>query len=833
MKPAEPPADEAQRLQALHALSVLDTAPDPVLDGLVRCAAQLTGCSVALVSLVDAGRQWFKAAVGTDLCETPRDWSFCAHAIAQGDALLEVSDTLQDERFVDNPLVTGVTAVRFYAGVPVHALGHRVGTLCVLDQQPRHLDAEGRRLLSDLAAAVSHWLQSQHTQRQLALQQQRLADFAAAGSDWMWECDTDWRYRWVSEGFAEVSGQTAQALMRQPVPDAVVLDDDGRPLQPLRSVHDLLRAGRSFARAVVQRDYPSGTRLVSVSARPWRDEGGRLLGWRGVARDVSALVAARRLAQQRLQVLAKIADELPGFVYQYRLHPDGTAHFPYASRGAREVYELEPEDLLRDGAAVLGRIHPLDLPRVQRSVADSARELRHWRCEYRVQLPASGERWLEGLASPERESDGSVLWHGFISDVTVRREQAQRVQAAEQRRLIAEQAIREKSQFLAGVSHELRTPLNAVLGFAQLLLESHDEPLTARQDRHVVQVRDSARHLLSLIDDLLQLGELDQGRRQPQAVPSLLQPVLDAVQRRLQPRLQAQGLALRLVPPAGDAAVLADPELLTKALSHLGLQLMSAAPAGATLRLGARARRGRVRLCLQALLPASADGSAHAEAAPPLHARAGSPGSMGGPNAESAPALGALMAQQLLRALGSRLRAAPVHRVGAMWFFSLALAPQGAPAAATQAGTAAAPGTAPRDALPGRQPDAPTVLYIEDDAVNTLLMQELVRSRTDWRLLTAPDCEQGMALVREHRPAMVLTDMNLNGCSGVEVLQALRAEPALRDTLCIALSADALPEHVDAALRAGFDDYITKPIELAALVQRLGDWLQRGRGAAG
>ena len=150
----EIPVDDAERLAALRSLEVLDTAPEERFDRTTRLAAALFRVPVALVSLVDTNRQWFKSRVGIEMAESPRDSSFCAHAVAAR-AILVIPDALADNRFRDNPIVTGTPRVRFYAGVPLHLPdGHIVGTLCILDYRPRGFSAAERGLLADLAATV-------------------------------------------------------------------------------------------------------------------------------------------------------------------------------------------------------------------------------------------------------------------------------------------------------------------------------------------------------------------------------------------------------------------------------------------------------------------------------------------------------------------------------------------------------------------------------------------------------------------------------------------------------------------------------------------------------
>lgn len=158
MQPAPIPADEADRLAALRALNVLDTPPEARFDRLTRLAAHLFDCPIALVSLVDSERQWFKSCVGLDASETPRDISFCGHAIHHGTALV-VPNALDDPRFADNPLVTAPPAIRFYAGQPLHSPeGQRIGTLCVIDRQPHTPSATQLAALADLASIVENEL---------------------------------------------------------------------------------------------------------------------------------------------------------------------------------------------------------------------------------------------------------------------------------------------------------------------------------------------------------------------------------------------------------------------------------------------------------------------------------------------------------------------------------------------------------------------------------------------------------------------------------------------------------------------------------------------------
>lgn len=176
MIPAPIPANEAERLAALARYDILDTAAEVEFDDFTWLASQICGTSIALISLVDADRQWFKSRVGLDAAETSRDVAFCSHAVL-GPDIFEVPDASKDGRFADNPLVTGAPDIRFYAGSPLTTpAGLRLGTLCVIDRVARSLSAQQRESLARLGRQVVAQLElrlaKKELEERLALQEQ-------------------------------------------------------------------------------------------------------------------------------------------------------------------------------------------------------------------------------------------------------------------------------------------------------------------------------------------------------------------------------------------------------------------------------------------------------------------------------------------------------------------------------------------------------------------------------------------------------------------------------------------------------------------------------------
>jgi GAF domain-containing protein len=154
MTAAPLPRNEAKRLDALRSLLILDTPPEERFDRISAFAAKEFDVPIALVSMVDRDRQWFKSTIGIEMCETPRDVSFCAHAITKSSTLV-VPDALRDPRFADNPLVVGHPYIRFYAGAGLRLpYGQVVGTLCIMDRRPREFDKLDAAILGGLRDLV-------------------------------------------------------------------------------------------------------------------------------------------------------------------------------------------------------------------------------------------------------------------------------------------------------------------------------------------------------------------------------------------------------------------------------------------------------------------------------------------------------------------------------------------------------------------------------------------------------------------------------------------------------------------------------------------------------
>ena len=303
---------EAARLAGLRGLNILDSLPERDYDDVVRLASVICGTPVALMSMVDRDRQWFKARVGLEATETPVDVSFCKHAIAQTDLnqIFEIPDATADARFAENPLVTGPMAIRFYAGAPlVTGDGLAMGALCVIDQTPRTLSAEQKEALTILARSLAARLDLRRRNAELtaaadslAEEHNRFRSILDNSAAFIYVKDRDSRFQLVNQRYADRLGRTPEQCVGLKSRDLYSKDIADKLL-----AHDQQVWDTQTAHTFEERVFFNGTETVVVSIRfPLTNAAGEMTAVCGISTDITA----RKHAEAELLVAMNDAERL-------------------------------------------------------------------------------------------------------------------------------------------------------------------------------------------------------------------------------------------------------------------------------------------------------------------------------------------------------------------------------------------------------------------------------------------------------------------------------------------------------------------------------------------
>ncbi len=438
----EKPANEAERLRALLDLEMLDTAPEADLDGLVQAASLVCNVPVSLISLIDTDRQWFKARVGLDADQTPRDISFCGHAIL-GDGVFEVADATLDPRFAGNPLVTQSPDIRFYAGAPIKlSNGANIGTFCVIDRVPRTLNAQQRAILANLAATAATLLERRAQVRQVAewklkVEQSnedrlRLATIVEQSDDAIISKDNEGLVTSWNQGAQRMFGYTRDEMLGRQITrllPGTLLNEEDRLVA-------LLRSGGVVANYETVRLHRSGREIpVSLSMSLLLGPHKEVIGISKIVRDISAQVAAdEALLATQVQYKSVIDAMYEGVVVQ---RADGT--IISCNQSAERLLGLSYEQLIgrksvdptwhcihEDLTPWPGDSHPSMIALAQ------AREVRE--AVMGVYKKDGELNWISVNAKPMFE-DGADRPHAVICtfvDITRRKQEADRLRRSEQ-----------------------------------------------------------------------------------------------------------------------------------------------------------------------------------------------------------------------------------------------------------------------------------------------------------------------------------------------------------------------------------------------------------------
>jgi signal transduction histidine kinase len=519
-------------------------------------------------------------------------------------------------------------------------------------------------------------------------------------------------------------------------------------------------------------------------------------------------VRERRRVQDELLRVKRAAELAPGMMFQLVLPPAGPLGFTYVSDAVRGLYGTTAEDAAQTAEVVLNSFHPEDVRRLRARLHPGA-SLEPWVELLRVPRADAAPAWHEIQATPQRRSDGTWVWHGFIADVTQRELQSQALAEREAQ----ERQMRERSEFLARVSHEFRTPLNAIIGFSQLLTRPGAPALSPEQARQLATINAAGSSLLHLVNDVLAVTALDSGQATLHLLPLPLRPLLEEALTLVSPQATEAGVALQ--PLVCDAAlqVLADRQRLGQVLNNLLSNAVKYNRPGGSVSLTAKPGAGMLCVTVADTGPGLTAAQV-AQLFQPFNRlgaeRSGRPGT----------GLGLVITRNLAALMGGRVQVDSEPGQGSRFSVLLPPAPAGLPAAASDAGT----GVDSAAVSGGERSPAPRcfdVLYVEDDEVNRVLMQAVLALRPSVRLRLAADGASALAQALAQPPQLLLVDLHLPDINGFDLVRQLRRHDALAQVPAVLVSAAVGPEQQQTAADLGLAGCWSKPLDLAQTLASL------------
>lgn len=532
---ADRPDEEIERLRALYALKILDTPPEPRFDRITRLAARLFHAPVALISLVDSQRQWFKAKHGFEPAEGARRDAFCNHALMlPAGSVMVIEDATKDPRFARNPYVIGAENISFYAGALLTtAAGHKLGTMCILDTKPRRFLDEERALLQELGELVTEQIELT-TERFAADEQKRLLELAETVSHtghWRWTADNEMS---CSTEACRIFGldphKPEASISLRDIPGAWDSDQKARLDEFVAEV--IAQGSSDEFHTVISR--PDGTvRQIAVTARRQLDSDGKVEVIFGVVQDITDRHRELERINRSEEQFRFLADNMGDVITRLKLDGSST----YISPGIEGLLGYTAEEM--EGNPAQAFIHAHDRADLLATFGLIASGQQRATLQTRALHKDGREIWVESTFQAVLDGQGrSREIIAVIRDMSERRALEKSLTEARDR---AEAAADAKSRFLANISHEVRTPLTSIIGFSKLLQAR--KSLGDVEMQCVNRISVSGQALLTIINDVLDYSKIEAGALHLTHEPFDLRLVLQETAEIVMGQIESKGLS--------------------------------------------------------------------------------------------------------------------------------------------------------------------------------------------------------------------------------------------------------------------------------------------------
>ena len=676
--------------------------------------------------------------------------------------------------------------------------------LAVAKRDVEHANTDLERKVLDRTERLEAEIRERaRVQASLQQNEEWMRQVAESASDWFWEVDENFVITKTSERFFDITGISRSDVIGQTMFDVIehvtqVSPESGKQIQKLVYEHETFRDVDLPLQSPKVKGF-----VARYTGKPVFTTDGMFAGYRGTGREVTEL----KKAERGLDMFRAMFDASG----QGLVVADRRGRLVFANAAYLAMLGL-PEGFNRETFAMRDHL--------------SARSLGVFDGEALPALVAEG-RWtgeLEfsrggGHTVPTIQNlfvipgtGGETLYGGVITDISSQRALLDAVDEAKHE---ADRANQAKSEFLSSMSHELRTPLNAIMGFAQLVQMSRADALSEQNHEYVGIIMRSGRHLLELINEVLDLARIEAGKLEFSLEPVLVHEALGEILPLVAPLAEPRGITIER--PAGEAAIpplVADYTRFKQVMLNLLSNAVKYNRENGTVRIDATVRAdGTIEIGVSDTgfgIPATRQ----SELFKPFSRLVDSTSEIEGTG------IGLVITKRIVEQMGGTIGFVSREGEGSRFWVALPTAAQPLP---DDADTPAEAGSHSLD-LP-ILPDRKTILYVEDNPSNIRLMEGLFSSDDNIRLVTAHTGELGLAAAEAERPDLILLDINLPGIDGFEVLTKLRTIPVCRATPVFAISANATRRDIEKGHAAGFTEYMTKPIDLDRLIENVQSYL--------
>lgn len=838
MKTPAKPINENSRLAALKTYGILDTPGEQAFDDITRLASGICNTPISLISFVDEERQWFKSRHGLEVTETLRDYSYCAHAINTPMETMHVEDATQDERFKDNPLLTGEPHARFYASVPlVDPEGHALGTLCVIDHKPRKINKSQRQALQSLARQVMGQLELKRKQReldlarpansaqhleknsrlpgegeknwqQIAVSLEQVQSIAKVGH---WELQVPSHILSWSQGtykIHEIDDKTYRPTLEEGLQ---FYDDESRPI----ITKELTRAaqeGGSFDLKLKIITAKGNKRWVRTIGQAYMQDNKPVVV-RGVFQDIDEETKLREDIIHNEELLRLVSENIYDFVAIHDL--DGI--YTYASPAVRSMLGYNPAELI--GKKPRHFTHPDDINKVTLDIHDPIWDSgKQPTLEYRTRKKDGSYLWVETLPKLMKKHGENTFILTSTHDISERKQNEATIitnnkylQVAKER---AEAASKAKENFLSSMSHEIRTPLNAIIGITHILRQENPRE---DQKENLDLVKFSGEHLLALINDILDYNKMDANKLVLDHQEFSLKDMITSIKGSHEFKVKEKGIKFKLYYDEEIPSILiGDSVRIAQVINNLVSNAIKFTQQGGVTvfvdAIDVKDKTTEVEITVEDSGIGIPKEKHKAIFERFTQAESSTTRKFGGSG------LGLSITSKLLKLMKSKIALESSPGKGSRFSFRLKL-----PVASTQG-----KGLNPENALSQEDLSAYNLhlLVVEDNEANQIVAQKFL-SKWGIQVSFADHGKIALEKVAGQEHDMILMDLQMPEMDGFTATEQIRAMDGeyFKKVPILALTASVMDGIQQKAKQAGINDYITKPFLPQELYNKVVKWM--------